>query len=104
MSDVDPGTKHFKLKRASFDMPCFTLTCTGQQPDAPSGVVHPVEARKFTLPELRRLTGLPDDYVCTGTLAQAVERVCRMVPPPLTKALADRIYDRVLRPYGEARA
>jgi site-specific DNA-cytosine methylase len=103
MSDVDPDTKHFKLKRAAWDAPSFTLTCTGQQPDTPSGVVHPAEARKFTLPELKRLTGLPDDYVCTGTLSQAVERVCRMVPPPLTRAIAGRIYDRILRPYAEAR-
>ena len=103
MSDVDPGTKLFKMKRASFDMPCPTLTCTGQAAGRALRHRSSVEARKFTLPELKRLTGLPDDYVCTGTLAQAVERVCRMVPPPLTRALAERIFDRVLRPYGEAR-
>jgi site-specific DNA-cytosine methylase len=104
LSDVDPGTKHFKLKRAAWDMPAFTLTCTGSQPNAPSGVIHPVEARKFTLPELKRLTGLADDYALTGTLSQAIERVCRMVPPPLTRAIAERVYDRVLRPWAEAGA
>jgi site-specific DNA-cytosine methylase len=102
--DVVPESRCWKFKRAAWDQPSFTLTVTGQQPDGASGVVHPVEDRKFTLPELKRLTGLPDDYKLTGTLSQAVERVCRMVPPPLTRAIAERIYDRVLRPYAESRA
>ena len=54
-----------------------------------------------TLPELKRLTALPDDFVLTGTLSQAAERVCRMVPPLLTKAIAESVYYKVLLPYAE---
>lgn len=99
---IDPNDlEKFTLTRCSWDSPAPTLTVTGQQPNSLAGAMHPEEDRKFTLPELMRLTGLPDDFILTGTLMQAVERVCRMVPPPLTRAIAERIYDRVLRPYRE---
>jgi len=34
-------------------------------------------------------------------LGQASERVCRMVPPLLTKAIAESVYTKVLLPYAE---
>lgn len=89
-------TAMFRLTRCSYELPAPTMTVTGQRPDGIEGNLHPEFDRKFTLPELMRLTSLPDDFILTGTLAQACERVCRMVPPPLTKAIADRIYDRIL--------
>jgi site-specific DNA-cytosine methylase len=93
----------FSLSRCSWNLPAPTLTVMGQRPDGLSGALHPAEARKFTLPELKRLTGLPDDFVLTGTLGQASERICRMVPPLLIKALADSIFQQVLRPYYESK-
>jgi hypothetical protein len=45
-------------------------------------------------------TGVPDDFILTGTLGQGAERLCRMVPP-VTEALANSIYKRVLRPFTE---
>lgn len=102
LCDVIPGyTKQFTLTRCAWDLPAPTLVVTGQKPDGLTGAVHPEENRKFTLPELKRLFGLPDDFILTGTLAQATERVCRMVPPLLTKAIAESIYNHVLRPYAE---
>lgn len=89
-------TSMFRLTRCSYDLPAPTMTVTGQRPDGIEGNLHPEFDRKFTLPELMRLTSLPDDFVLTGTLEQACERVCRMVPPLLIKALAERIYDRIL--------
>jgi DNA (cytosine-5)-methyltransferase 1 len=44
---------------------------------------------------------LPDDFVLSGTLGQAAERICRMVPPPVTEAIAASIYERVLLPFAE---
>lgn len=102
LSDVIPGyDKQFTLTRTAWDLPAPTLTVTGQQPSGLAGAIHPEEDRKFTIPELKRLTGLPDDFILTGTLSQAAERICRMVPPPLTKAIAESIYKRVLRPFAE---
>jgi len=74
---------------------------SGQRPDGLTGAIHPEKDQKFTLPELKRLTALPDDFVLTGTLGQAAERVCRMVPPLLTKAIAESVYTKVLLPYTE---
>ena len=92
----------FSLARPPWDTPVPTLTVMGQRPDGLCGIVHPAEDRKFTIPELMRLTGLPDDYRLTGTIAQAAERICRMVPPLMVKAVADRVRDLVLTPYREA--
>ena len=102
LSDVIPGyTKHFSLSRTAWDLPAPTLTVTGAQPNGMTGIIHPEEDRKFTLPELKRLTSLPDDFILTGTLSQAAERICRMVPPLLTKAIADSLYRLVLKPFSE---
>jgi site-specific DNA-cytosine methylase len=79
------------------------LTVTGQQPSGLGGAIHPEHDRKFTIPELKRLTGLPDDFVLSGTLGQAAERICRMVPPLVTEAIAESIHQKILIPYSEAK-
>jgi len=100
---IDPNNKcNFTLTRCAWDLPAPTLTVTGQQPSGLAGAIHPEQDRKFTIPELKRLTGLPDDFQLSGTVSQAAERICRMVPPPLTQAIAESIYERVLKPYREA--
>ena len=96
---VSPGeTKHFSLIRTSWDLPAPTLTASAQMPNGLAGVFHPYFDRKFTLPELKRLASLPDDFVLTGTLSQGAERICRMVPPFLAAAVSDSIYRNVLKP------
>jgi DNA-cytosine methyltransferase len=92
-----PADSLFSLERCAWDLPAPTLTVTGQRPKGLSGAIHPEAHRKFTIPELKRLFGLPDDYALTGTLAQAAERVCRMVAPRVTQAISERIYEHVLR-------
>jgi DNA-cytosine methyltransferase len=92
---------NYTLTRTSYDLPAPTLTVTGQQPSGLAGALHPEHDRKFTIPELKRLTAIPDDFILTGTVGQGAERLCRMVPPPVTEAIATSIYERVLRPYKE---
>ncbi|EKS29879.1 DNA cytosine methyltransferase [Afipia felis] len=94
--------RNFTLTRCSWDLPAPTLTVTAQQPSGLAGAIHPDQDRKFTIPELKRLTGLPDDFQLSGTVAQAAERICRMVPPPMTQAIAESVYERVLEPYRKA--
>ena len=82
LSHVSPGDhSKFTLTRCSYDLPAPTLTVFGQQPNGMTGVIHPEYDRKFTIPELKRLFGLPDDYALTGTLGQGAERILWMVPP-----------------------
>jgi DNA (cytosine-5)-methyltransferase 1 len=61
-----PKDTRFSLVRCAWDLPAPTLTVMGQRPDGLSGAIHPQADRKFTIPELKRLFGLPDDFVLTG--------------------------------------
>ena len=89
-------TSDFNLVRAAWDLPCPTITATGAQ--GRGGIYHPEENRGFTIGELKRLSGLPDDFQLSGTFAQKAERIGRMVPPLMTKAIAESIYKNVLEP------
>lgn len=91
-----PTDKNFTVSRCAWDLPAPTLVVSGQMPHGWTGAVHPDQDRKFTIPELKRLSALPDDYIVTGTLAQAAERICRGVPPLLTKAIGERIFHVIL--------
>lgn len=88
-----PGTKSlkfFQLVRPSLERPCPTITATASQVGAAS-VCHPTEARKFSIPELRRIFGFPDDFVLRGTYQQRAERIGRSVPPPMMRSLAESL-------------
>lgn len=55
-------------------------------------------ARRFTLVELRRICGFPDDFTLTGTYEQRWERLGRSVPPVMMAAIAAAVRDRILIP------
>jgi DNA (cytosine-5)-methyltransferase 1 len=61
-----------------------------------ASVAHPTEKRKFSIAELRRICGFPDDFVVTGTYAQQWERLGRSVPPVMMNHIAATIRDKVL--------
>jgi DNA (cytosine-5)-methyltransferase 1 len=92
----DVWKSDFSLTRAAWDLPCPTITATGAQ--GRGGIYHPEENRGFTIDELKRLTGLPDDFQLSGTFAQKAERIGRMVPPLMTKSLAESVYTKLLKP------
>jgi DNA (cytosine-5)-methyltransferase 1 len=82
--------KYINLVKAHPDRPCNTVT-------APAGicgaatVVHPTEKRRFSIAELKRICGFPDDFVLTGTFAQQWERLGRAVPPVMMAQIANAI-------------
>ena len=82
--------------------PSPTLTASGQQPDGRSEIVHPIEDRKLSIREMMRLSSWPDDFVFTETVAQAAIRIGMSVPPLMTKAVGDAVYEEVLQPYHAA--
>lgn len=87
---LQPGEssdRYFNLVRPDPDEPVPTVTQAGGNLGLAS-VTHPTERRKFTIEELRRLCGFPDDFVLTGTYAQQWERLGRAVPPPMMAAVA----------------
>jgi DNA (cytosine-5)-methyltransferase 1 len=89
--------RYFQLTRAALAEPSPTITVEGKKAHAAS-VAHPTECRKFSIAELRRICGFPDDFALTGTYAQQWERLGRAVPPPMMAAIAEAVRDRVLAP------
>ena len=78
--DYHPKKHHFNLKRTSLRQPCSTITAMGNLAGV-AGTVHPLENRKFTIKELKRIMSLPEDFKLTGQHKQQSERIGRMVPP-----------------------
>lgn len=94
--------RYLNLTRPSVDAASPTVTALGGNIGAAS-VTHPVQARKFTLGELRAICGFPADFVLTGTYEQRWERLGRAVPPLMMRAIAETIRDQVLDPANEQR-
>lgn len=91
----------FSLVRCAWNLPAPTLTSLGSRPNGLGGALHPDQDRKFTVPEQKRLHGMPDDFAFACTIDQAAARMGLMVPPLLAKAVAQSVVDRVLRPYAD---
>lgn len=89
--------RYFQLVRPQTNEPCPTVTAAGGNPGLAS-VCHPVERRKFSIAELRRICAFPDDFVLTGSYAQQWERLGRAVPPVMMFWIARTIRDRILLP------
>jgi DNA (cytosine-5)-methyltransferase 1 len=78
------GKPHTNWLRLDADGPCPTVM--GQ-----SRFVHPTEPRLLTVREHARLMGYPDEYVFHGGRDQQYDGVGESVPPPVARALADRV-------------
>lgn len=90
----EQSDRYRSLVRANPDTPVPTISAVGGGggiagvPGSVATVAHPFEPRKFSIDELRRLSGFPADFVLTGTYAQQWERIGRAVPPPMMAAVA----------------
>lgn len=97
LSPGEQSTKFFSLVRADWAAPSPTITATGSNLSAAS-VIYPDGTRKFSIAELKRLCGFPDDFALSGTYGQQYERLGRAVPPVMMAAIAATIYRCVLFP------
>ncbi len=61
-----------------------------------ASVVHPVERRKFTIAELRRICVFPDDFVLVGSYAQQWARLGNAVPPVMMMRIATVVREDIL--------
>ena len=86
---------YFNLCRESLRRPCTTV-CQAGGGSSTASACHPLEDRKFTTPELKRIFSVPDDFILTGTSEQRWERLGRMVPPLMMKAVAETVRDQIL--------
>lgn len=86
--------KHFGLLRLSPDRPSPTI-----QKDAgniTTGLCHPFEIRKLTIPEIKRLASYPDSYQMTGDFKDKWARIGNSVPPLFMRAIAKHIKEEIL--------
>jgi DNA (cytosine-5)-methyltransferase 1 len=102
MEEGEQSGRYFNLIRPDRDAPSPTILAShGERGIA--GVTHPIEKRKFSIAELRRICSFPDDFVLTGSYAQQWERLGRAVPPLMMRAIAETVRDKILIPHREAR-
>lgn len=87
--------KYLNLIKPDLDQPCNTLTAPAGMTSAAT-IVHPLEKRRFSIAELKRICAFPDDFVLTGTYAQQWERLGRAVPPVMMSHIAATIRDEIL--------
>lgn len=87
----ESSAKYFNLVKPDPDLPCPTVTQLGGSNPGVASVTHPIQKRKFTIEELRRICGFPDDFVLTGSYPQQWERLGRAVCPPVSKAVGDAL-------------
>lgn len=92
-----PGEKgkYLNLVRPDIDAPCPTVTQAGGNSSTAS-ITHPTEKRKFSIEELKRICGFPDDFILTGSYSQQWERLGRAVPPVMMSTIAATVRDQIL--------
>ncbi len=54
----------------------------------------------FSVAEVKRIMSIPDDYILTGNDTKKIERLGRMVPPLMMKAVAENILEVVLNAHS----
>jgi DNA (cytosine-5)-methyltransferase 1 len=91
----EKSDKYLNLIKAHPGKPSPCVTQTGATASAAS-VTHPWECRKFSIPELKRISSFPDDFVLRGSYAQNYERLGRSVPPVMMSQVATVTRDKVL--------
>lgn len=101
---VKPGgksEKYFSLVKPELDKPCPAVTAIVGHSTSVAGVVHPLEKRRFSIHELKRICAFPDDFKLTGSYMQQWERLGRAVPPVMMMHIASAIASGVLDKVGQ---
>lgn len=93
---VGTRSKYINMKKARIETPCATITSSGGVRSA-AAVVHPMQKRKFSMVELRRICGFPDDFILTGSYTQQWERLGRAVPPVMMSHVAGKVLEVLMR-------
>jgi DNA (cytosine-5)-methyltransferase 1 len=80
----------FNHRRCVFHLPAPTIV------QGSHCLYHPDQPRTLSIPEIKRISSFPDDFILTGNFAQQWERVGRAVPPVMMRHVAETIRREVL--------
>jgi len=83
------------LVRVNRGLPSPTICA--RQGNKGACLIHWAEDRELTISELIRLSSFPDDYYLGEKYTQKTERIGRAVPPLMMKAVAEHIYQNILK-------
>ena len=86
--------KHFGLLRLSPDRPLPTIQ--KDVGNTTTGLCHPFEIRKLTIPEIKRLSSYPDSYQMIGDFKDKWARIGNSVPPLFMRSIAKHIRSEIL--------
>ena len=86
--------KHFGLVRLDANQPAATITKDAG--NTTTGMIHPFEIRKLTIPEIKRLASFPDDFQMIGDFKQRWARIGNSVPPLFMRSVALHIRREIL--------
>jgi len=92
----EQSSKYFSLHKASENDPSPTIQASHGNLSM-AGVVHPIEKRKFTIDELKRICAFPDDFILKGSYAQQWSCLGNSVPPVMMRYISETIRDKVLQ-------
>lgn len=80
----------FNHRRILFDRPAYTIVQGSQC------VYHPTLPRTLTIPEIKRVSSFPDDFILTGKFTKQWERIGRAVPPVMMMHVANTVRTEIL--------
>jgi DNA (cytosine-5)-methyltransferase 1 len=86
--------KHFGLVVLNPDRPSQTISKDAG--NTTTGMCHPIEIRKLTIPEIKRLASFPDDYQMLGEYKDKWARIGNSVPPLFMRSIARHIRREIL--------
>jgi DNA (cytosine-5)-methyltransferase 1 len=95
LKEGENSEKYFSLAKQSGNRYSDTLTQSAGTLSAAS-ICH-WDNRKFTVKEAIRISSFPDDYYLGEKYQQRIERLGRAVPPLMMKAIAEHVYNTILK-------
>lgn len=90
-----PRGSRFSLARLSWNNPSSTVI-KGAGGGKDCSCCHPVENRRLTIPEIKRICSYPDAFQFVGKTGEQWERMGNSVPPRFMQAIASHIYTHIL--------
>lgn len=92
-ADYHPKGSYFSYQRLRWDRPSPTIT---KKCDL-GMFFHPDLNESLSIPEVKRISSFPDDFIFTGPFREQWARMGNCVPPNFMRAIATHINDNILK-------
>ena len=91
-----PNGSGFALSRNYFNKPSVTITKTVHHSTSSDGTLHPIENRKHTITEIKKLSSFPDNFKLIGKFTDQWGRIGNAVMPKFMYHIAKNIKENIL--------